>query len=201
MYSLMAVADQPFLVVDQSGKPVADAVIMAAGAPPQPVAEPRVMDQINKSFVPLVLTVPQGQAVEFPNSDDIRHHVYSFSDPKPFELKLYKGKPGAPVMFDQPGIVVLGCNIHDSMVGYIVVTDTGHWGQSGADGKVTLPVDNVVSEVRVWHPRLSVNADRVDTVAVTPSGSEQRITLTLQAAEPETEESGFTLDKFKRYAR
>ena len=201
LFSLVAFADQRFLVLDTAGAPVADAVIMAQGEPPVPDAQPRIMDQIDKTFVPLVLTVPAGQAVAFPNSDDIRHHVYSFSDPKPFELKLYKGTPGAPVVFDQPGVVVLGCNIHDSMVGYILVTDTARWGQTDSEGIATLPGDNAVSEVRIWHPRLSVNADRIDRVKVNPAEEVHAITLSLQPPEPEPEKSGFNSNRFNRYGR
>ena len=196
--SLMASAGQQFLVVDAAGQPVANAVLMAAAPAPEPQVQPQIMDQVNKTFVPHVLTVSRGQAVEFPNSDDIRHHVYSFSEAKPFEIKLYKGKPGAPVMFDQSGIVVLGCNIHDAMVGYIVVSDTA-WAQTGADGKASLPVTEQATMVRVWHPRLSVNADRVDTLSINPTEKVHRLVLDLQPPEPKA--TGFANDRFKQYAR
>ena len=80
-----------------------------------------VMDQVNKQFLPELLIVQQGQLVNFPNSDNIRHNVYSFSSAKSFQLKLYSGQPKEPIIFDTQGVVVLGCNIHDSMVGYIYV--------------------------------------------------------------------------------
>lgn len=80
-----------------------------------------VIDQVNKQFLPELLIVQQGQLVNFPNSDNIRHNVYSFSSAKSFQLKLYSGQPKEPIIFDTQGVVVLGCNIHDSMVGYIYV--------------------------------------------------------------------------------
>lgn len=196
--SLMAFADQRFLVLDGAGQPVADAMILSSEPAPAPSAQPQVMDQINKTFVPHVLAVAIGQAVEFPNSDDIRHHVYSFSEAKPFEIKLYKDRPGDPVVFDQPGVVVLGCNIHDAMVGYIVVNDTA-WAQTDASGTATLSLQANIAQVRVWHPRLSVNADRVETVSINPADSVQRITLNLQP--PEAKATGFANDRFKQYAR
>jgi plastocyanin len=103
-------------VTDQSGKPVLDAVVtlMPVGGPPPALRPmPAVMDQVNKEFVPAVLPVVVGTPVSFPNRDNIRHHVYSFSPAKKFELPLYMGTPSAPVVFDKPGAVALGCNIHD----------------------------------------------------------------------------------------
>lgn len=90
--------------------------------------------QRNKTFVPLMTAIRTGDAVSFPNQDTVRHHVYSFSTPKVFELKLYLGTPPAPVVFDSPGVVVLGCNIHDHMVAYVVVSDTPWNAVTGPDG-------------------------------------------------------------------
>ena len=88
-------------------------------------ASPReVVDQIDKEFVPYVKPVRTGSFVQFPNKDHIRHHVYSFSAPSKFELPLYMGTPAQPVLFDKPGVVKLGCNIHDWMIGYVYVTDS-----------------------------------------------------------------------------
>jgi plastocyanin len=94
------------------------------------------MAQQKKQFVPEVLVVPVGSEVRFPNHDTVRHHVYSFSPAKKFELKLYTGTPANPVLFDRPGVVVLGCNIHDQMVGWILVVDTPYYAQTlAATGK------------------------------------------------------------------
>jgi plastocyanin len=145
-------------VTDQAGKPVPDAVVSLTplGGPP-PAVRPAaaVMDQVNKEFVPSVLPVMVGTAVSFPNRDNIRHHVYSFSPAKKFELPLYIGTPSAPVVFDKPGPVALGCNIHDWMVAYIYVVATPHFAKTTADGKAHLdglPAGSY--EARVWHPRL-----------------------------------------------
>jgi plastocyanin len=114
-----------------------------------------VIDQIDRQFVPLVSVVQTGTAVTFPNKDNIRHNVYSFSPPKTFELRLYSGVPAKPVVFDKPGLVVLGCNIHDQMIAYVQVVDTPWFAKTDAAGNVrieNLPPGNY--EVRAWHYRL-----------------------------------------------
>ena len=78
---------------------------------------PVVIDQRDKVFVPVVTVIQTGTEVSFPNSDSVSHHVYSFAQPNTFELPLYKGKRSPTVQFDHAGVVTLGCNIHDSMVG------------------------------------------------------------------------------------
>jgi len=119
------------------------------------------MDQQNKAFVPHVLVVPVGTPVMFPNRDNIRHHVYSFSPAKRFELPLYIGTPAAPVVFDKPGVVVLGCNIHDWMVGYIYVSATPYFAKTGEDGRARLgDVPAGAYEARVWHPRMRAEPDK-----------------------------------------
>ena len=146
-------------VTDARGKPLADAVVVAtpADGSVRTASRPReeAIFQVDKEFVPKVMPLLVGTAVSFPNNDTVRHHVYSFSPAKKFELPLYQGVPAKPVVFDQPGVVVLGCNIHDWMVAYIYVSDSPHFAKTGADGKATiadLPPRAYV--VRVWHPQL-----------------------------------------------
>jgi plastocyanin len=145
-------------VSEENGRPVQDAIVLASPLGAKPSFKPRnvVVDQVEREFVPYVTTIAVGAAVSFPNRDNIRHSVYSFSPAKQFELPLYEGKPAAPVLFDKPGVVVLGCNIHDWMVAYIYVADTPYFGKTGAAGTVEL-VDVPPGEyaVRIWHPRLS----------------------------------------------
>lgn len=144
-------------VVDEQGKPVADAVITLRGAvsKTQPAATtPAIMDQRNTEFAPHVLAIRTGTSVIFPNSDNIRHQVYSFSPPKRFELRLYQGTPSDPILFDKPGVEVLGCNIHDWMLGYVYVTDDPWFAVSGVDGKVAfdaLPAGHYTATL--WHPQ------------------------------------------------
>ena len=93
-----------------------------------------LMDQVNRSFAPDVLVIPVGSTVEFPNSDSVSHQIYSFSPAKRFQLPLYRGKPYPPTHFDQPGVVTLGCNIHDEMLAYLLVTDASWYGRTNEAG-------------------------------------------------------------------
>ncbi len=131
-------ADLSLDIRDAAGQPVADAVVYAQpvnGAAPPPHANARALvDQVNKEFVPRVSIVQAGTQVFFPNSDNIRHSIYSFSPAKTFTTKLYSGREAAPVLFDKTGLVVLGCNIHDTMVAWVFIVDTPWIGRSGADG-------------------------------------------------------------------
>ncbi|HKO57921.1 MAG TPA: methylamine utilization protein [Thermoanaerobaculia bacterium] len=145
-------------VTDARGVPIRDAVVYAvpegrtAPAPPRRTA---VMDQKNRMFIPHVLPIQTGTSVRFPNSDDIRHHVYSFSPAKPFQLPLYKGTPANPILFDRAGVVTLGCNIHDQMTAYIVIVDTPWFEKTGATGSATLKdLDAGRYAVRVWYPEM-----------------------------------------------
>src|SRR6185436_1288678 len=128
-------------VRDARGAAVADAVVYALpeGRQFPPASRTAVMDQKNRTFIPHVLAVQTGTAVRFPNSDDIRHQVYSFSSAKTFQLPLYKGTPANPVWFDKSGVVSLGCNIHDRMSAYIVIVDTPHFGVTKKNGRAEVP--------------------------------------------------------------
>lgn len=159
-------------VLNPAGTLLADAVVMLEPAgvrvAPKPLGSAEVGQQ-DKRFQPQVAVVPVGTRVDFPNRDTVRHHVYSVSDAKRFEIKLYVGRPEKPVLFDRPGVVVLGCNIHDSMIGWIVVADTPWYGRSGPDGVVQISeVPPGRYRLRTWHPVLpagSFGTEQALTVA------------------------------------
>lgn len=176
--ALACAGDLNAVVRDASGREVADAVVVATPETPVPApAAPRtetiVIDQVNKEFVPYVLPVRVGTSVNFPNRDNIRHHVYSFSRAKRFELPLYIGDPAAPVLFDQPGIVVLGCNIHDWMIAYLYVTPSPYFAKTGEDGRAVFKdIPEGRYTLRAWHPRLAGTEEATERpVAVPRSGS------------------------------
>ena len=114
------------------------------------------MDQKNRMFIPHVLPVQTGTAVTFPNSDDIRHQVYSFSSAKIFQLPLYEGTPANPVVFDRAGVVTLGCNIHDRMSAYVVIVDTPYFAATTKKGRAQLAhVGAGKYALRVWYPEMA----------------------------------------------
>jgi len=173
-------------VQSPTGQPLAQAVVFLESAQARrqvkPLPKPE-MAQENKHFIPEVLVVPVGSEVSFPNRDTVRHHVYSFSPAKKFELKLYSGTPADPVRFDQPGVVVLGCNIHDQMVGWIVVLDTPYYAQTATQtGRVQ--IDNVPAgnyRLRVWHPQLPVHTPVPDQPMTV--GATDTVSVTVQLKE------------------
>ncbi|WP_374604523.1 methylamine utilization protein [Arenimonas sp.] len=170
--------------VTADGAPLEGAVLSLHGAS-APVAGRAVMDQRNTAFEPGVLVIQAGTAVSFPNSDTVRHQVYSFSPAKPFELPLYSGTPPEPVVFGQPGVVVVGCNIHDWMIGWIVVLDTPHHARSGADGIARLDVPDGDYRLQAWHPRL---AGEAVVQAVSVPGD--RVSVDLELGPPPPERRG-----------
>jgi plastocyanin len=153
-------ADVSVTVLDAAGKPLADAVVFDADArraPARPALETIV--QHNRMFEPFVTVVQTGTAISFPNDDTIMHHVYSFSPAKRFEIKLYKGTPAAPIVFDKPGVVALGCNVHDWMLAYVLVVDTPAFAKSGGDGVARLRnLDAGDHRLMVWYPGMRAPA-------------------------------------------
>jgi plastocyanin len=169
------------VVKDAGGAPVSDAVVYAEGGNSAPVNKQAVIDQRDKQFVPYVTAVQVGTSILFPNKDNIRHHVYSFSPAKKFELPLYAGVPAAPVLFDKAGFVTLGCNIHDWMVAYVAVLPTPYFQVTGAEGRALLkdvPAGRYTLEV--WQPLLK--------------GPPQKFSQSVDVAPGGIKELGFTVD-------
>jgi plastocyanin len=175
-----AAAPLEVTVTGADGKPLADAVVWvesdAARAAARPLGGVEIVQQ-DKRFAPTVAVVTVGTSVSFPNRDTVRHHVYSFSPAKRFEIKLYIGTPAAPVVFDRTGIAVLGCNIHDAMVGWIVIVDSAWFAKSDAEGRATVPdVPAGRHRLRTWHPDLPVGAPALSQPLET-RGSVQRLAV------------------------
>ncbi len=152
-------------VTDAAGKPLPRSVVslepVAGKLPVKPTPSVEV-SQSKRQFDPQVTIVTLGTPVVFANFDTVRHHVYSFSPTKTFELKLYAGVPNMPVRFDKPGIAVIGCNIHDQMAAWIAVLDTPFHGLTGADGRARIgAVPPGDYRLKVWHPGLSGTTDGV----------------------------------------
>jgi plastocyanin len=155
-------ADLQVRVTQSNGKPLPGAVVTVhalGAAPPSAAPVQAVMDQVNLAYTPDVLVIPVGSTVSFPNTDKTGHEVYSFSPAHPFKLPLYRGKPYPPEHFDRVGIVTLGCNIHDAMLAYILVTDAPYYGRTAADGSWSQPdIARGRYRIEVWSPRLAESA-------------------------------------------
>ena len=161
-----AAGDFTVMVTNAAGRPVKDAVVTIhpRGGAHGPIhfAWPYVMTQKDMQFDPFVLIVPVGATVSFPNRDPFRHHVYSFSPAKTFELKLYSHDETRTVKFDKAGIVALGCNIHDNMTAFIRVVDTPWAGKTDARGAVVIhDAPAGPATVEVWHPYIKGGRDLV----------------------------------------
>ena len=147
------------VVTDAAGNPLTDAVVMLEPTGPHLPVKPMQNAQIAQhdlQFSPAVSVVTVGTPVLFPNQDTVRHHVYSYSAAKTFQIKLYAGVPHTPIVFDKPGIAVLGCNIHDGMIAWVVVTDTPLWARSAADGRARVAdVPAGSYQMHVWHSSLA----------------------------------------------
>jgi plastocyanin len=179
-------ANSELVVEDQNGQKLSNAVVEVHQtnnplvSTNLPIA---IMDQVDKQFLPELIVVQKGQYVNFPNSDNIRHHVYSFSQAKPFQLKLYSGQPKTPIIFDQQGVVVLGCNIHDSMVGYIYVANSDYVYKTDKSGQVSLPATMTLPiEVSIWHPLQTAPLENKKIVTI---NAQKKLVVTVNTSSPE----------------
>ncbi len=139
------------------------------------------IEQKDKQFNPLVTVVQTGTSVNFPNHDRVRHHVYSFSPAKKFELKLYSGIPANPVLFDKAGTVVLGCNIHDNMLAFVYVVNTPYFAQTDANGIAKLVnIPDGHYQLKVWHYALkSENVPASQEIDINPKLNKLSVKLTI----------------------
>lgn len=174
------------VVRDATGRVVPGAVVYvesaAARAAVRPLPQQDIVQQ-NRQFLPAVSLVPVGTAVSFPNQDTVRHHVYSFSPVKRFEIKLYVGTPPQPVVFDQPGIAALGCNIHDTMAAWVVVVETPWYGFTDTQGRLSLDaVPPGPHRLRAWHPGLPPGTPPLDMPLAVPAQGQPTVQVRLQGA-------------------
>jgi len=181
----LAAAPLSVRVVDSSGRPVRDAVVTLdpagnARRAPRPGGRFTVSQQ-NLQFHPFLTIVPVGADVSFPNLDSTKHHVYSFSAAKRFELKLFAKDQSRTVHFDRPGVVALGCNIHDAMSAFVYVTDSAWTVRTNAQGIASFAdAPNAPGRVTVWHPYLRAAGGTVQQ-AVAPGQRSASFSVRLRA--------------------
>jgi plastocyanin len=153
----LAAAPLSVRVIDASGRPVRDAVVTlypgGNEARPARAGGRFVVSQKDLQFHPFLTVVPVGADVSFPNLDPTKHHVYSFSPAKRFELKLFAKDQSRTVHFDRAGVVALGCNIHDQMAAFIYVTDSAWTARTNGQGlAVFADAPNAPGRLVLWHP-------------------------------------------------
>lgn len=174
-------------VSEGNGKPLADAVVFLESAAAKAAVKPATgaeIAQASRQFSPTVTVVPVGSSVHFPNRDTVRHHVYSFSPAKTFELKLYTGTPANPVLFDTAGVVVLGCNIHDHMIAWVLVVETPYYGKTNDQGLLTL--NNVATgnyRLRSWHSGMAPGSTP-QSLAFTVAAIDASVSVVLKGVGP-----------------
>lgn len=175
-----------------AGQPVVDAVIMVtpqSGKGALRIGSSYRMAQKGLQFQPFVLIAPVGAEVSFPNLDTVRHHVYSFSTPKRFELKLYGRDETRHVRFDKPGVIAVGCNIHDDMSAYIRVVDTPYAAKTAANGEVTISgLPAGPATITIWHPYLKSARNEAVRSATIPASGAARQALVLDLRKPASQE-------------
>lgn len=185
--SAASAGDVSVVLRTPQGAPIQDAVVTVAATHAGPIhfPWPYVMAQQNMMFEPFVLVVPVGAEVSFPNRDPFRHHVYSFSKAKVFELKLYPRGAAPVVKFDKPGVELLGCNIHDSMIAFIDVVDTPYAAKTDAQGHAVIHgVPEGEREVTVWRPYLHAPGNALTGKVRVPREGAAALTLTGEVRTP-----------------
>lgn len=179
--------DLTVTVATPDGKPLADAVVTLPGNGAKPAFPWKLeVAQKDKTFTPFVLIVPQGAEVSFPNLDRFRHHVYSFSKGNKFELELYGREDKRVVTFNSVGAAAIGCNIHDTMVGFIRIVDTPYAAKTNADGVARIPnAPDGAAKLTIWHPYAKAKDQAaVSEVTVLSGGSAVTVTLDVKAMSP-----------------
>ena len=202
---MVANADELTLtIVDAMGNPLPNAVVIVDNAHVTDKAklkvEKKIIDQVNRRFTPFMTVIKAGSEVTFPNSDNFRHHVYSFSKPKPFELKLYANEEKPTLSFNKPGLVTLGCNIHDQMIAHIIITDRETAWVTDEEGKVTLDI-NIQSEssvkARLWHPLIGSDLTLATEVSLV-NGENRTLSLNVINEEEDKEPKSRLEQRFNR---
>jgi len=192
-----AAADLVVQVRTTAGAPVEDAVVTvypASGGDTGPIHFdwPLRMSQQNIAFHPFVLIVPVGASVSFPNLDNVRHHVYSFSPTHQFELKLYGRDETRSVKFDKAGTVALGCNIHDKMAAFIKVVDTPYAAKTDANGNLVihgLPPGQAT--LHLWRPYMKAPNNEITKVIASPADGQVSETFAVEIHPPAMMHSAF----------
>jgi plastocyanin len=131
-------------------------------APSAPPAEHPRLNQYQMVFRPLVLPVTAGTTVDFPNNDNLFHNVFSYSQPREFDLGRYPRGELRSVRFEKPGIVNVFCDIHSYMYATILVFDHPYFAVPDDDGNFSIAgVPEGRYTLAYWYGRKKVTSKRI----------------------------------------
>jgi plastocyanin len=185
-------------IVDKDGKPTPDAVVMVVtsgvSSPKTLLPMAATISQASMQFIPAVTIVRPGAKVTFVNNDPWDHHVrgsaagaaqFSGNDENGFVLRLGGKTAGAAgksstVSLDSAGVVLLGCHLHGSMVGHVVVSDTPWAVKTDANGVATFTdLPDGAATVKVWHAAQFVDLKPVQTaLSAAPAQMKMQLSVT-----------------------
>ena len=149
--------------------------LIGAGTSAAPVGEFEI-NQLDKEFIPLLTIAGVGSSLSFNNQDQLKHHIYSVSKANPFDLPLHNGRSTKIIQLNQPGIIKLGCNIHDWMLAYVYVAQSDRVKIMDKRSIVSfsdLPAGEY--QIKIWSPRLR-NTRKPVTTSVTLAGGQSQTT-------------------------
>jgi plastocyanin len=185
-------------IVDKDGKPTPDAVVMvvtsSVSSPKMLLPMAATISQASMQFIPAVTIVRPGAKVTFVNNDPWDHHVrgsaagaaqFSGNDENGFVLRLGGKTVGvagksSTVSLDSAGVVLLGCHLHGSMVGHVVVSDTPWAVKTDANGVATFTdLPDGAATVKVWHAAQFVDLKPVQTaLSAAPAQVKMQLSVT-----------------------
>ena len=141
-------------------------VVYLTGFQTEPLKEVPSLVQENKSFHPTLLPIVAGQAVVFPNHDNIYHNVFSVSPVKSFDLGQYKSTdPPKNITFDKPGLVPVFCNIHPQMISFVLVLENKAFAETVKDGKFVI-TDVLPGRytINAWKPKTQRQTSEIEVL-------------------------------------
>jgi plastocyanin len=102
-----------------------------------PPAKPVVVDQKHLEFIPYVVAVPVGGTVEFKNSDNVAHNVFT-PDMGGYNLGTFPPGQSQSHVFKEAGIYVQLCSMHPEMEAYVVAVQNPYYAVTSADGSYVI---------------------------------------------------------------
>ena len=175
-------------VVDVNNKAVAGLVVYLEPLENQYLqstqVKPLIIYQSDKAFSPYVSVISKGAIATFSNKDDITHHIYSVASKNRFSFRIKSGSSNQTEPLSVTGKILMGCNIHDWMSGYLMIVDTPLYSKTNPYGETTLEIPvlgryNLV----VWHPQLSEKNQSISREITVTDGKHYQVRLTKEMAE------------------